>query len=199
MRATRRNFALSPEVQLLAALRFYATGSLLQVLGDGLGLSDASVSRAVQAVTIALLPLAAEHIKFPASRQDITEIQQYFFTHHHIPQVIGEIDGTLIPILTPSVDGHVFICHKGYAAANCQMISDHKGLITDIVSRLPGSTRDSMFSNSSVGQEAQNSQGQWRLLGKSGYPPRAYLFTPVANPMNNSEKDFNEALLIFFV
>ncbi len=109
MHATRRNFALSPEVQLLAALRFYATGSLLQVLGDGLGLSDASVSRAVQAVTIALLPLAAEHIKFPASRQDITEIQQYFFTHHHIPQVIREIDGSLIPILTPSVDGHVYI------------------------------------------------------------------------------------------
>jgi len=48
------------------------------------------------------------HIKCPASRQDITEIQQYFLTHHHIPQVIGMIDGTLIPILTPSVDDHVY-------------------------------------------------------------------------------------------
>ncbi|KAL0149170.1 hypothetical protein M9458_055602, partial [Cirrhinus mrigala] len=67
MRATRRNFALS--LELLAALRYYATGSFLQELGDGLGLSKPSVSRAVQAVTYALLPLAAEHIQFPASRQ----------------------------------------------------------------------------------------------------------------------------------
>ncbi|XP_056585856.1 putative nuclease HARBI1 [Triplophysa dalaica] len=194
MRATKRNFALSPEIQLLSALRFYATGSFLQVLGDGLGLSKASVSRAVQAVTNALLPLAEEHIQFPASRQDITEIQQYFLTHHHIPQVIGVIDGTLIPILTPSVDGHVYICRKGYAAINCQVICDHKSLITDIVARWPESTHDSfMFTNSSVGQEAQNLQGQCRLLGDSGYPLRPYLFTPVANPMNNRETNFNEA------
>ncbi|XP_051962569.1 putative nuclease HARBI1 [Xyrauchen texanus] len=194
MRATRRNFALSPEVQILSALRFYATGSFLQVLGDGLGLSKSSVSRAVQAVTNALLPLAVEHIKFPASRQDITEIQQYFLTHHHIQQVIGVINGTLIPILTPSVDGHVYICRKGYAAINCQVICDHKGLITDIVARWPGSTHDSfIFTNSSVGQEAQNSQGQWRLLGDSGYPLRPYLFTSVANPMNNRETNFNES------
>lgn len=87
----------------------------LQVLGDGLGLSKGSVSRAVQAVTNALLPLAVEHIKFPASRQDITKIQQYFLTHHHIPQVIGVIDGTLIPILTPSVDGHVYTVYAAKA------------------------------------------------------------------------------------
>ncbi|CAM4272464.1 unnamed protein product [Leuciscus chuanchicus] len=41
--------------------------------------------------------------------------------------------------------------------------------------------------------EAQNSKGQWRLLGDSGYPLRPYLFTPVANPVSNSEADFNEA------
>ncbi|KAL1279068.1 hypothetical protein QQF64_025741 [Cirrhinus molitorella] len=28
---------------------------------------------------------------------------------------------------------------------------------------------------------------------KSGYPLRPYLFTPVANPVSNSEADFNEA------
>ncbi len=50
-----------------------------------------------------------------------------------------------------------------------------------------------IFSNSSVGQEAQNSQGQWRLLGDSGYPLRPYLFTPIPNPVNNREVDFNEA------
>lgn len=78
MRATRRNFALSPDVQLLSALRYYATGSFLQVLGDGHGVSKASAPSAVQAVTYAWLSLAAEHIQFPASRQAMSDIQEYF-------------------------------------------------------------------------------------------------------------------------
>ena len=49
-RATRCNFALSPEVQLLATLRFYAVGSFLEVVGDGTGIGKASVSRSVAAV-----------------------------------------------------------------------------------------------------------------------------------------------------
>ena len=44
VRTTRHNFALSPTVQLLAALRFYASGSFFEVLGDGLGLSRSSIS-----------------------------------------------------------------------------------------------------------------------------------------------------------
>ncbi len=54
-RPTRRNFALTPQTQLLATLRFYATGSFMAVVGDGLGLSKASVSRSVEAVTNSLL------------------------------------------------------------------------------------------------------------------------------------------------
>lgn len=40
---TRRDYPLSPETQLLAALRFYAVGSFLEVVGDGYGLSKALV------------------------------------------------------------------------------------------------------------------------------------------------------------
>ncbi|RXN34223.1 GTPase IMAP family member 8-like protein [Labeo rohita] len=37
-RQTRQSYPLSPEIQLLAALRFYAVGSFLEVVGDGYGL-----------------------------------------------------------------------------------------------------------------------------------------------------------------
>ena len=67
-RATRCNFALSPDVQLLAALRFYAVGSFLEVVGDGTGLSKASVSRSVAAVTPILLRHARTHIRMPTTR-----------------------------------------------------------------------------------------------------------------------------------
>ncbi|XP_061563892.1 putative nuclease HARBI1 [Cololabis saira] len=72
-RATRCNFALSPEVQLLAALRFYAVGSFLEVVGDGTGLSKASVSRSVAAVTSILLHHARAHIQLPTTREEIRQ------------------------------------------------------------------------------------------------------------------------------
>lgn len=55
----------------------------------------------------------------------------------------GVVDGTLVPILTRQEDGHVYICRKGYAAINCQVICDHQGGILDIVARGPGSTHNS--------------------------------------------------------
>ena len=60
-RPTRRSYALTPATQLLVALRFYATGSFLEILGDGHGISKASVSRSVQAVTSALLRHIPDH------------------------------------------------------------------------------------------------------------------------------------------
>ena len=67
-RATRCNFALSPEVQLLAALHFYAVGSFLEVVGDGTSLSKASFSRSVAAVTPILLRHAQTQIRMPTTR-----------------------------------------------------------------------------------------------------------------------------------
>ncbi|XP_062375190.1 putative nuclease HARBI1 [Sardina pilchardus] len=192
-RSTRRSFALTAETQLLAALRFFATGSFLQVVGDGHGLCKASVSRSVQAVTDCLLRLVPEHLTFP-TREEMTGIQGHFFRTHHIPQVTGVVDGTLVPILTPHDDGHIYICRKGYAAINCQVVCDHRGIILDVVARWPGSTHDSfIFRESTIGREATASRGEWRLLGDSGYPLRPFLFTPVANPEDDHKRAFNEA------
>ena len=70
-RPTRRNNALSPEVQLLAALRFYASGSFQEVVGDGTALSKASVSRSVAAVTPILVRHARQHIKMPSTVEEV--------------------------------------------------------------------------------------------------------------------------------
>ena len=173
-RATRRNFALTPQVQLLAALRFYATGSFLQVVGDGQGLSKASVCRSVQAVTYSLLRLVPQHVRFH-TRDEMSATQEDFFWSFRIPQVAGAVDGTLVTILTPHVDAPVFICWKGYAAVNCQVVCDHQGIILDVVARWPGSTHDSfVFRESSIGRLAAASRGEWRLLGDRGSPLHTY-------------------------
>jgi hypothetical protein len=50
VRDTDRNFALIPDVQVLVALRFLASGSFLQVIGDTFGVDKSTVSRVVRDV-----------------------------------------------------------------------------------------------------------------------------------------------------
>ena len=49
---TRRNQALPPLHQVLIALRFYASGSFLQVVGDTFGVDKSTVSRAITALIV---------------------------------------------------------------------------------------------------------------------------------------------------
>ena len=50
-RKTNRSHALRPIDQVLIALRFYASGNLLQVIGDTVGVDKSTVSRAVHDVS----------------------------------------------------------------------------------------------------------------------------------------------------
>ena len=58
-RNTRRNHALHPLHQVLVALRFYASGSFLQVIGDTFGIDKSTVSRVINDVTQALISKTA--------------------------------------------------------------------------------------------------------------------------------------------
>ncbi|MEL6804794.1 MAG: hypothetical protein AAFO91_13540, partial [Bacteroidota bacterium] len=109
-RPTRRNFALSPKVQLLATLRFYASGSFQEVVGDATGLSKASVSRCVAAVTPVLVRHARNHIKMPSTREEVREVHRGFHNMAGIPRVLGVVDGTLIPLLNPELEDPCWVC-----------------------------------------------------------------------------------------
>ncbi|XP_051975359.1 putative nuclease HARBI1 [Xyrauchen texanus] len=194
-RATRRNYALSPEVQLLATLRYFAVGSFMEVVGDSLGLSKSSVSKTVTTVTPLLLQLMKSILVFPKTPEEIQLANQQFYDIDNIPRVIGIIDGTLIPVLSPKVNEHLYICRKGYPAINVQVVCDHQGMFTDIVAKWPGSTHDSFaWANSAICQMAEEGGfGDSWLLGDSGYPLRPYLLTPVQHPATIAEERFNQA------
>lgn len=69
-RRTQRSRAISPEVQVLAALGFYTSGSFQTSMGDTIGISQASMSRCVSNVTRALVEKAPQFITF--NRYDTT-------------------------------------------------------------------------------------------------------------------------------
>ena len=59
------------------------------------------------------------------------------------PNVLGAIDGTLVPIEGPSVDEHLYVCRKGYRAyqtsnRHIQRVAGTDYKCINIVDRWPG-------------------------------------------------------------
>ena len=70
-RQTSRNHALSPTVEVLVALRFFAFGSFLQVIGDTVGLPKSTVSQTIRDVSAALIQKRNVFIPWPTTADEI--------------------------------------------------------------------------------------------------------------------------------
>ena len=103
---TGRSHAIPQSLQVMVALRFYASGNFQTVNGDVHGISKASVSRIVNTVTSALVTLSPNYVRFPRDDRSINDTILGFSRISNFPYVIGAIDGTHIPIKAPK-DNHV--------------------------------------------------------------------------------------------
>ncbi|XP_053398715.1 putative nuclease HARBI1 [Mercenaria mercenaria] len=124
---------------------------------------------------------------------DLADVKQAFFRKCNIPNTVGAVDGTLIPIIAPSQNEEVYVCRKNYHAINVQAVVDHRARFIDLVAKWPGSTHDaSIFDNCGLKDHLERHE-LGHLLGDSGYPLRKYLITPVATPTTEKEVQFNQA------
>ncbi|XP_033755687.1 putative nuclease HARBI1 [Pecten maximus] len=184
--ATTRSKAISPILQLLVALRFYATGSFFRLIGDSVGLSEASVCRCVHKVSAAIARLARRFITFT---DDVNTKQHFYKLSSKYPQlflvrswrfpnVVGCLDCTHVRIQGPTENEKDFVNRKGFHSLNVQN------------KKMPRSTTNSdpalyiLLSGTYDGL----------LLGDSGYPCRHFLMTPFINPSTNEQQRFNNSL-----
>jgi hypothetical protein len=66
------------------------------------------------------------HIKFPATNR-ILDVQRAFMQQRGIPGVVGLMDCTQIPIISPGGDNaELFRNRKGHFSINIQAICDHE-------------------------------------------------------------------------
>ncbi|VDI69599.1 Hypothetical predicted protein [Mytilus galloprovincialis] len=195
-RNTRKRTALSVEEQVMIALRFYGSGSQLQVVGDTMGYDKSTVSRVVRDVTDALVDRKDQYIKWPTERQKNIN-KRAFYEKAGFPNVIGCIDGTHVHIQAPTEDEPAYVNRKGFHSINVQVICDSQGIITNVNAKWPGSAHDAhVFRTSAVGRYLEdNYQGieQGLLLGDSGYPCRPFLLTPHRQPANRMQERFNRS------
>ena len=118
--ALPRKGSLSPVLQVLLTLRFYATGAFQDVIADLIGVSQPTVCRTVSRVTNALSRQVGQWISMPNQR-DADINKQKFFAMQRFPNVIGCIDGTHVRIQSPVEQEHEFVNRKGYHSINVQV------------------------------------------------------------------------------
>ncbi|XP_062590955.1 putative nuclease HARBI1 [Saccostrea cucullata] len=134
-----------------------------------------------------------QNIKFPSGGEEIRRSKTDFFGKAGFPNVLGAIDGTLIKIQAPSENEPSYVCRKGFHALNVQAVADASLRFTDLVCKWPGAVHDSfVFKNSNLNNILSQGCSGW-LLGDSGYPLKSYLMTPVNNPKNQQEENYNSS------
>ncbi|PIO52789.1 hypothetical protein TELCIR_25901, partial [Teladorsagia circumcincta] len=95
--------------------------------------------------------------------------------------VIGAVDGTLVRIRTPAVDGYQYISRKGTSCLNVCIIADAVGRILYVNSDSPESVHDAAVWRNSAPAAAFSSGvtvADYRLLGDMGYANGGGVITP---------------------
>lgn len=186
---TDRNHPIDPMNQLLIALRFYATGTFQNVVGDHINISKATVSRIIKKVTHNTALLKPLFLKMP-SEEEVTETKRKFYLVAGFPGVIGAIDYTHIRVQSPGgQDAERFRNRKGYFLINVQAVCNSQLNFLNLVARWPGSVHDStIFNDSPLKHEMEAGHfPNCYLLGDNGYPCKQYLLTPLLNPTTEPE------------
>lgn len=196
---TRRNKSLDAQLQILIALRFYATGAFQQLVGDHIKVGKSTVCRVIKRVTDQIASLSQRHILMPRTDEEITIVKSNFYAICGFPRVIGALDCSHVRIQSPGgPNAELFRNRKGYFSINIQAVCDAKLKLRHLIARWPGSVHDStIFNDSPLPMEFEmGTFGNGFLLGDSGYPCKPHLLTPLLNPLNASEEAYNRAHIL---
>ncbi|KAM9836070.1 putative nuclease HARBI1 [Aulostomus maculatus] len=192
-RRTQRSRAISPEVQVLAALGFYTSGSFQTLMGDTIGISQASMSRCVSNVTKALVEKAEQFITFNSDPSSRKESFQEFQRVAGFPGVVGVLDYVQVAIKAPNSEDSSYVNKKGFHSVGCQLVCDARGLLLSAETHWPGGLKDAdVLERSSLYKQLQEMEEGW-LLGDHRYPLRKWLMTPVDCPESSAEFGYNLA------
>jgi hypothetical protein len=169
--STMRNHAIPAILQIFGTLRYYASGTFQHVIGDSIGIHGSSVSRIIARVTNAICTLKRRSIKFPRSREDLVATKQGFYRIAQLPNTVGAVDGTLMPIATPKQEEHLYVSRKGFHCLNILAVCDSDMKFTYVVAKYPGASNDAfIWANCSLNEQFQDHdiESGW-LIGDSGY------------------------------
>lgn len=118
---------------MLCTLRYIAKADFFSEVGDIHGVSNSSVSVCIPKVCHAFCE-HLQNINFPSSIMSLWKIKQQFHCIARFPNVVGAIDGTLIPIKGLSGDEEpIYVSRKNFHALNIQGVVDAEMMFVQIL------------------------------------------------------------------
>lgn len=119
---------LSVEKKVALTLYFLSSCSEYRTVGNLFGIHKSTVFKYVhQVVHLINRILLPEEIRMP-NQHECEAISTYFNENYGIPQIIGAIDGSHVPILPPSEGYRDFVNRKGWPSVVLQAVVDHRML-----------------------------------------------------------------------
>lgn len=181
-----KSIEFSVESKVLAALSFYATGKYQKSIG---GRSDPHitqyfVSTAVMQVTEAMNhpSIVKKYIHFPHLRGERDIIKARFYMKYGIPNVVGSVDCTHVPMARPDEDTKSHF-NKSYHSKKVQVICDSDLTIISVDATAGGSfSHDNILNRHAVRVDLQSlnfSGEQCWLIGGPHYTQKPYIMTPI--------------------
>ncbi|KAI5651712.1 DDE superfamily endonuclease domain-containing protein [Phthorimaea operculella] len=176
---TNRNFALTPDKQIMCALHWMGCGAQYHVIADAHGLSKGTVHNCVKRVCGALIStLFGEEVRWPENCNRIPLL----FMRYNIPRIAGIVDGSLIKIDAPHQNESAYVDRDGNHSINTMVVCGPNLDIFYASARWPGSVHDARVMRCS--SLARVWESGWRpfpnaiILGDSGYGLKKWLLTP---------------------
>ncbi|KAJ8930400.1 hypothetical protein NQ314_016795, partial [Rhamnusium bicolor] len=144
-----------------------------------------------------LLDIAPRYIKFPKSPEEKERLSDDFFKVSGFPSTLGCINGTSIPVITPSHKiKSTYVNRHDTLAITVQAICDHRKCFIDVFTGTPGKIHDSrVLKLSHVYKLLPNICGSnYHILGDSAYHIREWLLTPYRDfgNLDENERQFNK-------
>ncbi|CAL9693780.1 unnamed protein product [Knipowitschia caucasica] len=177
------------------ALWKLATGGDYRTIGHLFGVSRATVCRCVQEFCAAAeSSLVLEFVRCP-DQERLQTIAEYFENRWGLPNCVGAVDGSHIPIVAPKEFHTDYFNRKGWHSIVLQAVVDGKGLFWNVNSGQPGSLHDARVLRLSALWELAT-QGHlfpanprafggitagYYILGDSAYPLQNWLLKPYSD------------------
>ena len=177
---TSMRLAIPVQVKVAVAISRLATGNSMQCIADlyriGLSTSQLAVSQFCVAIKKNLLK---KFIEWP-SPAIMKRFAQEFEDLHQIPYVVGAVDGSHIPIITPRLHAADYYNRRGFHSIMLQGVVSSKCLFWDFDIGRTGSMHDTnLWARSELGQYCEAGKlSPYALVGDATYPCRPWMLAP---------------------
>lgn len=187
-----RGGALSSRKRMELFLRCISDPGFQSGVASDVGVERSTVCKTLSSVLDSIVEKANNWIKFPSTAEHMNKAKDDWNSIFHIPTVIGAIDCSHVNILKPHVYGDEYVNRRNDISLNVQVTCDSREYITSVDAQWPGSVHDArIWRQSGIQDVMRRFNGDFCLLGDSGYGITPWLLTPYDNVITPQQRQFN--------